>query len=164
MTSSSSRRAVGSRPYASHSSRRRAPNPHGEREPLLRVVHPPEQSPELRDDFVVRRSGPQRRLAFDIREHLAAAPVDRQEARRAVEPDRLEMEQERVHGLRAVALRPADGVVDADDGVLTDVHVAADERDLARHRSIRSPARSSRRCARWASSIACIVALIVAPG
>ena len=45
-----------------------------------------------------------------------------------------------------------------------DVGHAAGERDLAHVRSIRSSARSAKRRARWASSIACMVAPIVSPG
>ncbi len=136
----------------------------GQGESCLCVVHRAEEDAESLDDVVAAGRGLESRLAVDVREDLAAALVDPEHARRSVEADRLEVAQQRVDGGCAIARRAPNRLAHADDDVLADVDVAADERNLLHARSIRSSASCSRRRSRSASSIARIVWPIVEPG
>ena len=75
------------------------------------------------------------RLAVDEREHLPPALVAAERARRPVEADRLEVPQQRVDAVGVRADRTPDRVADANDDLLADVDVAADERCLVQRGS-----------------------------
>ena len=60
----------------------------GGTKPDLGVVHPAEKAAELPDDVVGRGNRCERRLAFHVRQDLAALLVDAEKARCAVEADR----------------------------------------------------------------------------
>ena len=74
-------------------------------ETRLRVVHPPEQLPEGHDRIIAWRDRSECRVPVDVGQDLPTLIVEPEEARCAVESDRLEVEQQGVNRARPGADR-----------------------------------------------------------
>jgi hypothetical protein len=90
------------------------------------LVEPADQCPKIGQRQVGHRPCRVRRkrhVALDVRQDLASLVVGSEMPRRTVEPDRLEVEEQRANRLAGRARDPADGVADPDRGV-PGVHAA----------------------------------------